>query len=534
MFGKIWGMPNAILRPSKLDTLRSAVTSVGSESDLLQALLAELEATRAERDALRQEKRSDKLEIERLTLLLEKLKRMVFGRKSEKLMRQIEQLELELEEAYITEGRRLEQLEAQPPVQPTLRSPREPLPAHLPRETREHLPADAQCPDCGGEWKKLGEDVSEVLDLVRVRFHVVRHVRPRFTCSCCDRMAQAPAVSRPIARSYAGPALLAHILTAKYQDHIPLYRQAQQYAREDVPLSESTMGDWVGSAHELVRPLLDALREYVFDAAKLHTDDTPIAVLSPGNGKTRQARLWTYVRDDRPHGESQAPAAWYCYSPDRKGIHPQMHLKAYTGILQADAYAGYDAVYATGRVVEAGCWAHARRHFYDIHEKRPSPITTHVLETIGALYAIEAEIRGKPPDERRAVRQARAAPLVADLHAWLKEQLATVSKKSVTADAIGYALNHWQALTRFLDDGRIELDNNAAERALRAVGVGRKNYLFLGSDAGGERAATMYSLLGTAKLNGLNPEAYLTHVFERIADHPVNRIDELLPWNVKL
>ena len=500
----------------------------------MQSLLAELEATRQERDALRQEKRGDKLEIERLTLLLEKLKRMLFGRKSEKLLRQIEQLELELEEAYINEGERQEKAAVPPAAEPTARGPRPPLPQHLPRQTREHLPADTQCPDCGGAWRRLGEDVSEVLDLVRVRFHVVRHVRPRLACACCDRIVQAPAVSRPIARSYAGPALLAHIATAKYLDHLPLYRQTQAYAREGVPLSESTLGDWVGAMHELMRPLTDALKRHVFAAEKIHTDDTPVPVLSPGTGKTRQARLWTYVRDDRPHGGVAAPAAWYRYSPDRKGIHPQTHLKDYSGILQADAYAGYNAVYETGRVVEAGCWAHARRHFYDIHEKRPSAFTSHALETIGALYSIEADIRGKPPDERLAVRQARAASIVADFHDWLKAQLATVSKKSVAADAIGYALNQWQALTRFLEDGRIEVDNNAAERALRAVGVGRKNYLFLGSDAGGERAATMYSLLDTAKLNDLNPEAYLTHVLERIADHPVNRVDELLPWNVSL
>lgn len=507
---------------------------MGGASPVLEVLLAELEATREERDSLRKEKHHNTLEIERLSLLLEKFKRLLFGRKSEKLVRQIEQLELELEEAHINEGLRQEVEQVSKPATPVVRPPRQPLPDHLPRETREHLPAQAQCPDCGGAWKRLGEDASEMLDLVRVRFQVVRHVRARLACSCCDRMMQAPAVSRPIARGYASPALLAHIMTGKYQDHIPLYRQAQQYARENVPLSESTMGDWVGSAHELVRPLIDALRRYVFGTAKLHTDDTPIAVLWPGNGKTRQARLWTYVRDDRPHGSTQAPAAWYCYSPDRKGIHPQTHLKDYSGILQADAFAGYNAVYATGRVLEAGCWAHARRHFYDIHEKHPSAITSHALDTIASIYKIEADIRGKPPDERRAMRQARTAPIVADLHAWLKEQLLTISKKSVTADAIGYALNQWQALIRFLDDGRIEVDNNAAERALRAVGVGRKNYLFLGLDAGGERAATMYSLLGTAKLNGLNPEAYLAYVFERIADHPVNRIDELLPWNVTI
>lgn len=237
-----------------------------------------------------------------------------------------------------------------------------------------------------------------------MRFHVVRYVRPRLACACCDRIAQAPAVSRPLARSYAGAALLAHIATAKYLDHLPLYRQAQAYGREGVSLSESTLGDWIGALHELMRPLTDALKRHVFAAGKLHTDDTPVPVLAPGTGKTRQARLWTYVRDDRPHGGEAAPAAWYRYSPDRKGIHPQTHLKHYNGILQADAYAGYNAVYETGRVLEAGSWAHARRHFYDIHEKRPSVITNHALETIAELYRIEADIRSKPPHERRAIR----------------------------------------------------------------------------------------------------------------------------------
>src|SRR5690606_22398143 len=308
-------MLNTAQQPDNVDALKALLSA---QSAQLEAFRQERAQWVLERDTLRQGKHNDRQEIERLSLLLEKFKRMLFGRKSEKLLRQIEQLELELEEAYINEGMRQEFAQGSKPAAPTSRPPRQPLPEHLPRQIHEHLPADSQCPDCGGDWQRLGEDVSEMLELVRVRFHVVRHVRPRLTCSCCDRMAQAPAVSRPIARGYAGPALLAHIMTAKYQDHIPLYRQAQQYAREDVPLSESTMGDWVGSAHELVRPLIDALRRYVFGAEKLHTDDTPIAVLSPGNGKTRQARLWTYVRDDRAHGGAQAPAAWYCYSPDRK------------------------------------------------------------------------------------------------------------------------------------------------------------------------------------------------------------------------
>jgi len=272
----------------------------------------------------------------------------------------------------------------------------------------------------------------------------------------------------------------------------------------------------------------------VLSASKLHADDTPIAVLAPGTGKTKQARLWTYVRDDLPAGLSQAPAVWFAYSPNRQGIHPQTHLKDYSGILQADAYAGYDAIYAKGNVLEAGCWAHARRKFHDIHTTSPTAITTHVMAQIAALYHIESSIRGSPAQERRRVRQVQARPLLDALHSWFSSQRAAISHKSVTADAIGYVMNHWVALTRYLEDGRIEIDNNAAERALRGVALGRKNYLFLGSDAGGERAASLYSLLGTARLNDINPETYLRQVLTAIADYPVNRVAQLLPWNLKL
>jgi len=496
-------------------------------------LAAKHDVTTAERDELKKSKLDDKEEIKRLTLLIAKLKRMVFGQKSEKLSAQIAQLELELEELHIIQGARAPVVELADTVEHTAPK-RRPLPEHLPRDVQTHMPAQAACPDCGGEWKTLGEDVSEVLEYVPASYRVIRHVRPRLTCSCCERMAQAPAPSRPIARSYFGPGLISHVIVSKYMDHLPIYRQCQQAAREGVELSESTVGDVVGGAHQLLRPLMDALQRYVFAAPKLHADDTPIDVLVPGNGKTKQGRLWVYTRDDRPAGDSTAPAVWFRYSPDRKGIHPQAHLKDYAGILQADAYAGYNPIYDSGRVLEAACWAHARRKFYDIHEAQPTPVTTYVLAQIGELYKIEAGIRGSPPERRREVRQEYSKPIVEALHAWLTAQLATLSRKSVTADAIGYAMNQWQALTRYLDDGRIEIDNNAAERALRTVAIGRKNYLFLGSDTGGERAATMYSLLGTVKLNGVNPETYLRHVLSVIADHPVNRVDELLPWNVKL
>jgi hypothetical protein len=281
-----------------------------------------------------------------------------------------------------------------------------------------------------------------------------------------------------------------------------------------------------------VQPLVDALKKYVLGAEKVHGDDVPVPVLEPGNGKTKTGRLWTYVRDDRPSGSDAAAAVWFAYSPDRKGEHPAEHLRNFTGILQADGYAGFNKLYEKGLIVEAACWAHARRKFHDLYKAHRSPIATEALERIGQLYGIEQEIRGRSPSERKEVRQARSRPLVEAMHVWLKATLAKLSQKSDMALAIRYALERWTALLRFCEDGRIEMDNNAAERALRAVALGRKNYLFAGSDTGGERAAAIYSLLGSAKLNGIDPEAYLTLVLRRIADHPINRIADLLPWNL--
>jgi transposase len=360
---------------------------------------------------------------------------------------------------------------------------------------------------------------------------VIRHVRPKYTCGSCQKIVQAAAPSRPIARGLAGPGFLAHVLVSKYADHLPLYRQSQIYAREGLELDRSTLADWVGGAAELLEPLVAAVGRYVLSARKIHGDDTPVPVLCPGRGTTKQGRLWTYVRDDRPAGSREPAAVLLRYSPDRKGERPQKHLSAFTGVLQADAYAGFDRLYGE-KIQEAACWAHVRRKFYDIHVALTSPIAAEALDRIGRLYAIEAEIRGQLPEERRRVRQARAGPELQALHAWLHATLTTLSKKSELAIAIRYALSRWAALTRYRDDGRLEIDNNAAERALRAVALGRKNWLFAGSDDGGERAAAIYTLLGTAKLNDLNPAGYLRYVLERIADHPINRIEELLPWNV--
>jgi transposase len=478
-------------------------------------------------------------EIERLRLIIARLRRLQFGRKSEKIQREIEQLELQLEELESDQAEKQKQTEkalapaAAAVFATAIRKPRRrPLPDHLPREVEVHEPEEKGCPACGGSLSKLGEDVSEMLEYVPARFKVMRHVRPKLSCTKCDKIVQAEAPSRPIARGLAGPGLLAHVLVSKYADHLPLYRQAEIYAREGVDLERSTLADWVGATTELLKPLHEALRRYVMSDHKLHADDTPVPVLAPGQGKTKQGRLWTYVRDDRPAGDNAAPAVWFAYSPDRRGEHPHRHLAEFKGTLQADAYAGFNRLYNGGRIQEAACWAHVRRKFFDLQEAHASPVAKEALERIGSLYAIESEIRGRPPEERQRERHTRSRPLLNSLRDWFKELLTKLSRKSETATAIHYALGRWPALLRYCDDGWLEIDNNAAERALRAVALGRKNYLFAGSDSGGERAAVIYSLLGSAKLNGIDPEGYLTAVLRCIADHPINRIGELLPWNL--
>jgi transposase len=486
--------------------------------------------------------------IAKLMAEIARLKRWRFSRSAERMDATLQQLQLLLDdlqdpaENKHTEDNHLEQ-EAALPVEESTQASTTPrvtrlrrvpraLPAHLPRETIVHAPASCHCPDCGAMMRKLGEDIAEMLDFVPGYFKVLRHIRPKFSCGQCARIIQMPAPSRPIERGRPAPGLLAQVIVAKYGDHCPLYRQQAIYRRCGVDLDRATLADWVGSASRLLEPLVQSLGRYVRAAEKLHADDTPVPVLDPGRGKTKTGRLWTYVRDDRPAAGADPPAVWYRYSPDRKGEHPQTHLRGFRGILQADAYSGFTPLYATGEILEASCWAHARRKFYDLYVADRSPIATEAIRRIAALYRIERDIRGCLPAQRALLRQERAGPLLDAFQQWLSATLQTVSAKSELAGAIRYSLVRWTALTRYRDDGRIEIDNNSAERSIRPLVLGRRNYMFAGSDVGGERAANIYSLIGTALLNGMDPYLYLRHVLERIAEHPINRIDQLLPWNV--
>ena len=490
--GLVTTNPTALPDLDALDTGALKALVVQEHARVLEehARVLEQQAQVREQQARVREQQAEladhKAEIESLKLLILKLKRMQFGRRSEKLNRKIEQLELQLEDLE-TQG-----AETPPPAATvavetvvTRRRRQRALPPELPRETETLAPDETGCPDCGGTLSRLGEDVAETLEYVPARFKVIRTVRPKLSCTACDRIVQQPAPHRPIDRGMAGPGLLAHVLVSKYADHLPLYRQSEIYRRVGVELERSTLAGWVGGTARTLDPLVDALRRYVLEAEKLHGDDIPVPVLEPGRGKTRTGQLWTYVRDDRPAGSSDAPAVWFAYSLDRKGEHPAEHLSDFHGTLQADGYAGFNRLYETGDIVEAACWAHVRRKFYDLHQAHRSPITEEALERIGQLYGIEAEIRGSPPTVRQEVRNARAGPLLESMEQWLQDSLVKLSRKSDVTRAVQYALGRWPALLRYAADGQLEIDNNAAERALRAVALGRKNYMFAGSDAGG-------------------------------------------------
>jgi transposase len=486
-------------------------------------------------------------------LRIAKLERQVYGQRSERSARLIEQLALEFEE--LEAGATEDELAAETAVAKTTsvrgftrkRPERNTFPDHLPRE-RVVIDPPTACECCGGNrLRKLGEDVTRTLETQPRRWKVIETVREKFTCRDCEKITQAPAPFHVIARGWAGPSLLAMIVFEKFGQHQPLNRQAERYALEGVPIALSTMADAVGSVCVALDPLRRLVESHVMAAERLHGDDTTVPVLS--KGKTDTGRCWIYVRDDRPFGGTGPPAAMFYYSRDRKGEHPQAHLARYAGILQADAYDGYNRLYQAGRspgpILEAACWVHARRPFFamaDIEENARrkasgkkeialSPIAIEIVHRIDALFEIERSINGKRADERLAVRQTLSRPLIDDLHVYLRAQVARLARGHDLAKAINYILKRWTSFTLFLQDGRVCLSNNAAERGLRGIALGRKSWLFCGSDRGGQRAAAMYSLVVTAKMNGIDPQAWLTDVLSRIATHPAHRLDELLPWN---
>ena len=395
---------------------------------------------------------------------------------------------------------------------------------------------DKSCPCCGGALHVIGEDTSEMLDIVPAQLRVKVIRRPRYGCRACEEaVVQAPAPERPITGGMATEALLAHVLVAKFSDHLPLYRQAQIFARQGIELDRSTLCDWVGRACWWLEPLWRLLRQHVMSSTRIFADDTTLPVLDPGRGRTKTGRLWGYAIDDRPWDGSTPPAVVYLYAEDRKGEHPAAHLAEFQGVLQVDGYAGFKSLLENrpaGEIQLAFCWAHCRRRFYEIHQATGSPLAEEALRRIGELYAIEAEIRGRPAEERRAARQERSKPIVEALHAWLTVQLGRVSGRSTLAEAIRYALRHWQGLVLFLEDGRLELDTNTVERAIRAVALGRKNSLFAGSDGGARHWAIVASLVATAKLNGVEPLAWLTDVLERMVSGrtKAHELERLLPW----
>ena len=531
----------------------SLPNDIGALKAALVAEAARAVAAEAELAVARAKASDDQALIAHQQLRIEKLTRALYGPRSERLSRLLDQIELRFEE--LESSATEDEIAAERAVAKTTnvasftrkRPARKPFPEHLPRE-RVIVPGPTACLCCGGNrLRKLGEDITETLEVIPRQWKVLQYVREKVTCRDCEKISQAPAPFHVTARGWAGPSLLAMILFEKFGQHQPLNRQAERYAKEGVPLSLSTLADQVGAGCAVLEPLLRRLETHVFAAARLHGDDTIVPVLA--KGKTDTGRCWVYVRDDRPFGGPAPPAAMFYYSRDRSGEHPQTHLAHYAGIFQADAYGGYGKLYEPNRkpgpILEAACWVHARRPFFalaDVAENARrkaqgktaaaiSPLALEAVKRIDALFEIERAINGQSADERLAVRREKSAPLVAGLERWMREERRKLSRGNDIAKAMDYMLKRWPSFTRFLDDGRICLSNNAAERALRGIALGRKSWLFAGSDRGGRRAADMYSIIVTAKINDVDPQAYLADVLARIAEHPASRIDELLPWN---
>lgn len=478
---------------------------------------------------------AERAENERLRQIIKELQRHRFGRRAESLP--VEQLLLGLEEVEQVEAGGLAAEEAADPAKLEAcvrkrRANRGSLPAHLPRIEQVIDIPDKTCPCCKGMLHVMGEDHSERLDIVPAQFRVIVTRRPKYACRNCEEVVvQAPAPARLVEGGIPTDATVAHVLVSKYADHLPLYRQSQIYARQGVNLDRSTLADWVGKAAFLLRPIHERLFERLKASDKLFADETTAPVLDPGRGRTKTGQLFAYARDDRPWGGAEPPGVAYLYAPDRKAEQPLRHLQGFVGILQVDGYAGYRALADRNAVSLAFCWSHVRRKFYELAQSGPAPIATEALQRIAELYKIESDIRGRPADERRAARQQRSRSIIVALDLWLRGKLALVSQKSKLAEAIRYALSRWTGLTRFLDDGRVEIDSNIVERAIRPIALNRKNALFAGSDGGGEHWATIASLIETAKLNGVDPQAYLADVITRIvAGHPQSQLDDLLPW----
>lgn len=522
--------------PSDIPVLHKMLAALNNN---IQSLITENQSLTTENQSLTTENQSLR---EQLALL--KAKR--YGKSSEKLDKQIEEIELKIEENELILGFKTEQDNVNSDksiatVDDSKQKPkRQKLPEHLPREAAVLKPVD-QCPACGGvEFRKISDDISETLEYVPSSFKVIRHVRPRCACTHCEKIVQAYAPSKAIDKGKPGSGLLAHILIQKYCNHLPLYRQSQIYEREGVEISRTTMASWAGQCARLLEPIAKAIQQCIFSGKQIHGDDTPVRVLAPGIGKTKIGRIWTYVSDGRPHGDQSPVAVCYFYSPDRKGTRPLEHLKDFTGVLHADAYAGYNQLYiddekSAAKIKEAACWAHVRRKFYEVTiANDKANIAIAILEQIGKIYGIEADIRGLEADKRLEERQKKSKVLVEKLFAGFRKAYDQLPKKSSTAKAISYALNNQNALMKFLDNGKIEIDNNAAERAMRSIAIGRKNWLFAGSDNGGHTAAIIYSIIETAKLNNINPWKYLQKVLATIQDYKANKIADLLPWNIIL
>jgi transposase len=506
----------------------------------LAAVMSMLEAQNSAVERLRAERDTANAEVEKLQLIIKQLVRSRYGAHSEQL--DPDQLQLGLEEIEQSLGA-ARAVVSEPPTDKTAAGERKPpqrnrgaLPAHLPRVEIRIDVEDKRCPCCGGAMHVIGEDISEILDVVPALYRVKVIRRPRYGCrGCHSAVVQAPAPERPLTGGMASEALLAQVLVAKYSDHLPLYRQAQIFARHGIDLDRSTLANWVGRACWWLRPLAELLLSTILSSSKIFADDTPVPVLDPGRGRTKTGRLWSYARDDRPWQGPLPPAVAYVYSENRQGVHPQSHLAEFTGVLQVDGYAGFNGLSGerpAGAVQLAFCWAHVRRKFFDFHHATASPIAAEALRRIAELYQIESRGRGRSPEVRTRIRQAESRPLIDATKIWLEGQLAHISAKSALAEAIRYALRHWKGLGLFLDDGRVEIDSNTVERTIRPIKLGAKNHLFAGSDGGAESWAIVASLIQTAKLNDVEPFAYLRDVLERIVSRKtkVNQLSSLLPW----